>query len=70
MHDFVPVSFRVIASEPMIAQVRIIAPCLSRPLKLTLTLFIDLHIGVIFPMGFLVRKHFCTVSNNATVQVA
>jgi hypothetical protein len=54
----------------MIAQVRIIAPCLGRPLKLTLALFIDLHIGVIFTIGFLVRKHFCAVSNNATIQVA
>jgi hypothetical protein len=70
MHDLVRVSFRVIACEPMIAQARIIAPCLSRPLKLILALFIDLHIGVIFTMGFLVRKHFCAVSNNATVQIA
>jgi hypothetical protein len=69
MQDLICVSLRVIACEPMIAQVRIIAPCLSRPLKLTLTLFIDLHIGVIFTMGFLVRKHFCAISNNATIQV-
>jgi hypothetical protein len=69
MHDLVPVSLRVIASKPMIAQARVIAPCLSRPLKLTLALFIDLHIGVIFPIGFLVRKHFCAVSNYATIQI-
>jgi hypothetical protein len=70
MHNLIPVSLRVIASKPMISQVRIITPCLSRPLKLTLTLFIDLHIGVIFPIGFLVRKHLCAISNNATVQIA
>jgi hypothetical protein len=70
MQDLIRVSLRVIAGKPMIAQVRIIAPCLSRPLKLTLTLFIDLHIGVIFPIGFLMRKHFCAVSNNATIQIA
>jgi hypothetical protein len=69
MHDLIRVSLRVIAGKPMIPQVRIITPCLSRPLKLTLTLFIDLHIGVIFPIGFLVRKHFCTVSYYATIQV-
>jgi hypothetical protein len=69
MHDLVRVSLRVIASKPMIAHVRIITPCLRRPLKLTLALFIDLHIGVIFTIGFLVRKHFCAVSNYATIQV-
>jgi hypothetical protein len=69
MHNLIPVSLRVIAGEPMIPQVRIITPCLRRPLKLTLTLFIDLHIGVIFPIGFLMRKHFCAISNNATIQV-
>jgi hypothetical protein len=53
----------------MITQARIFAPYLCRPLELTLTLLIDLRIGVLFPISFQVREHLCTVCYPYTVQV-
>ena len=54
----------------MITQARIFAPYLCGPLELTLTLLIDLRIGVLFPISFHVREHLCTVWYPSTVQVA
>lgn len=65
------VPFRVmITGKPLNAKTRIFTSYLRGPLKVTLTLLVDLHIGVIFPVGVNVREHFSAVGDAPAVQVA